>query len=76
VAFLLGGAVAGGRVVADWPGLAPDRLFEDRDLRPTADLRAIAKALLRGHLRLPDRAVADAFPGSEAVSPMRGLLRA
>ena len=76
VAFLLGGAVAGGRVVADWPGLAPDRLFENRDLRPTADLRAIAKALLRGHLRLPDRAVADAFPGSEAVSPMRGLLRA
>jgi uncharacterized protein (DUF1501 family) len=76
VAFLLGGAVAGGRVVADWPGLAPDRLFENRDLQPTADLRAVAKALLKDHLRLSDRAVAAAFPGSEAVGPVRGLLRA
>jgi uncharacterized protein (DUF1501 family) len=76
VAFLLGGAVAGGRVVTDWPGLSPGRLFEDRDLRPTTDLRAIAKALLRDHLRLPERAVADAFPDSQAVGRMRGLLRA
>ncbi|WP_270935333.1 DUF1501 domain-containing protein, partial [Falsiroseomonas oryzae] len=76
VAFLLGGAIAGGRVVADWPGLGPDALFENRDLRPTADLRAIAKALLRDHLRLPERAVAQAFPGSEAAAPMRGLVRA
>jgi uncharacterized protein (DUF1501 family) len=75
VAFLLGGAVAGGTVTTDWPGLAPDRLFENRDLRPTADLRAIAKALLRDHLRLNDRAVAQAFPGSDDVAPMRGLLR-
>jgi uncharacterized protein (DUF1501 family) len=76
VALLLGGAVAGGRVLADWPGLARDALLENRDLRPTADLRAVAKALLRDHLRLADRAVAGAFPGSEAVGPMRGLLRA
>jgi uncharacterized protein (DUF1501 family) len=76
VAFLLGGAVAGGRVAGDWPGLARDKLFEDRDLQPTTDLRAIAKALLRDHLRLPDRAVAQAFPGSDAVAPLRGLLRA
>jgi uncharacterized protein (DUF1501 family) len=76
VAFLLGGAVAGGRVVADWPGLRQDRLFENRDLQPTADLRAVAKALLRDHLRLNERAVAAAFPGSDSVVPMRGLLRA
>jgi uncharacterized protein (DUF1501 family) len=76
VAFLLGGAVAGGRIVADWPGLSPDRLFENRDLRPTTDLRAIAKALLRDHLRLPPGAVASAFPGSERVEPLRGLVRA
>lgn len=75
VAFLAGGAVAGGRVAADWPGLAQGRLFENRDLQPTADLRAIAKALLKDHLRLADRAVAAAFPGSESVAPMRGLLR-
>jgi len=75
VAFLLGGAVAGGRVVADWPGLGDGQLLDNRDLRPTADLRAVAKALLRDHLRLPARAVAAAFPGSERVTPMAALLR-
>jgi uncharacterized protein (DUF1501 family) len=76
VALLAGGAVAGGQVKADWPGLGPDALFENRDLRPTADLRAVAKALLAGHLGLPARAVAQAFPGSDDVAPMPGLLRA
>ncbi|WP_372619612.1 DUF1501 domain-containing protein [Falsiroseomonas sp.] len=75
IAFLLGGAVAGGRVVTDWPGLGPDGLLENRDLRPTADLRAVAKALLRDHLRLDPRAVAQAFPGSDGVGAMRGLLQ-
>ena len=74
-AFLLGGAVAGGRVLADWPGLAPERLFQNRDLAPTRDLRALAKALLRDHLRLPAAAVAAAFPGSEGIGPEPGLLR-
>lgn len=76
VAFLAGGAVAGGRVVADWPGLAEDKLFENRDLMPTQDLRSIAKGLLRDHLRLPDAAVARAFPGSPEAPAMRGLIRA
>lgn len=75
-AFLAGGAVRGGRVVADWPGLSRAALFENRDLQPTRDLRAIAKALLRDHLRLTDQAVAAAFPGSEDVAPESGLLRA
>ncbi|WP_426957893.1 DUF1501 domain-containing protein [Muricoccus radiodurans] len=74
-AFLLGGAVAGGRVLADWPGLAPSRLFEGRDLRPTLDLRAVAKGLLRDHLGLPDAALERAFPGSGAVAAKEGLVR-
>ena len=74
-AFLAGGAVAGGRVLADWPGLADDKLFEHRDLAPTRDLRGIAKALLLHHLRLPLVAVAQAFPQSDAVAPEAGLLR-
>ncbi len=74
-AFVLGGAVAGGRVRADWPGLAAGRLFEARDLQPTLDVRALAKGLLTAHLRLPAAAVARAFPGSEGVEPARGLLR-
>ncbi|MCX7932832.1 MAG: DUF1501 domain-containing protein [Rhodovarius sp.] len=73
VAFVLGGAVAGGRVLGTWPGLSD--LFENRDLAPTTDLRAVAKALLAGHLRLPPAAVAQAFPGSEQIAPMQGLLR-
>ena len=76
VAIVLGGAVAGGRVIATWPGLAPDKLFENRDLAPTTDLRAVAKGLLRDGLGLPDAAIAAAFPGSAGVAPMGGLLRA
>ncbi|MDO9501819.1 DUF1501 domain-containing protein [Falsiroseomonas sp.] len=75
-AFLAGGAVQGGRVLTNWPGLKRDALFENRDLQPTRDLRGLAKALLRDHLRLPDNAVDAAFPGSAAVAPEGGLLRA
>lgn len=75
VAFLAGGAVAGGRVLVDWPGLAEDRLFQNRDLVPTRDLRALAKAVLGGHLKLPAQALEQAFPGSAGVAPERGLLR-
>ena len=57
VAFLAGGAVAGGRVLADWPGLADGQLLEGRDLQPTLDLRALAKGLLAAHLRLDRRAL-------------------
>ncbi len=73
VAFILGGAVAGGRVLANWPGLAD--LFENRDLAPTMDLRSLAKGLLRDHLRLPAAALGDAFPGSADAAPQAGLLR-
>lgn len=76
VAFLLGGAVQGGRVAGDWPGLAEANLFQNRDLQPTTDLRSLAKGLLRDHLRLAPQAVARAFPGSDAAAPMGGLVRA
>ncbi|MBV9778215.1 MAG: DUF1501 domain-containing protein, partial [Acetobacteraceae bacterium] len=75
VALLLGGAVAGGVVRADWPGLGPGRLFEDRDLAPTTDLRAVAKGVLARHLGVPSGALAAVFPGSAAVAPMSGLIR-
>ncbi len=75
VAFVLGGTVAGGRVQADWPGLADDKLLDGRDLQPTADLRAITKGLLAAHLGLGTSALARIFPGSDAVPPTRGLLR-
>jgi uncharacterized protein (DUF1501 family) len=75
VAFLGGGAVAGGRVLGDWPGLGPGRLFEDRDLLPTSDLRSLAKAVLAGHLGLGAEQIAGVFPGSTAAAPLRGVMR-
>jgi uncharacterized protein (DUF1501 family) len=75
VAFVLGGAVSGGRVVADWPGLGPGRLFEDRDLQPTLDLRSVAKGLLASHLGLGVAALGVAFPDSAVAEPMHRLVR-
>ncbi len=75
-AFIAGGSVAGGRVQANWPGLARHNLFEDRDLQPTADLRAVGKGLLAQHLGLSPAALLKVFPGSADVKPMQGLLRA
>jgi uncharacterized protein (DUF1501 family) len=74
-AFLLGGAVKGGRVIADWPGLAKKDRFEGRDLRITTDLRAVYRSVLGEHLRVA-RSVVDttALPGSAAL-PRLDLLR-
>jgi uncharacterized protein (DUF1501 family) len=75
VALLLGGAVKGGRVVADWPGVKESDLHDKRDLKATTDLRAVLKGLLRDHLRIDERVLtADIFPGSDDVRPMGGLL--
>jgi uncharacterized protein (DUF1501 family) len=43
-ALLAGGAVKGGRVLADWPGLAPNALYDGRDLAPTLDLDMLIAA--------------------------------
>ncbi len=75
VAFLAGGALRGGRVVADWPGLKLAQLYEQRDLAPTTDLRAVLKGLLRDHLRVDERALAsNVFPDSAGVAPTSGLV--
>ncbi len=76
VAFLAGGAVAGGRVLATWPGLRPGQLFQNRDLAPTQDLRALAKGVLAGHLGLPEAALGRVFPGSAGVKGVGGVVRA
>ena len=75
VALLAGGALKGGRVLADWPGLKDADLYENRDLRATTDLRAVLKGLLRDHLRVDDPDLSrGVFPDSLTVSPMPGLL--
>jgi uncharacterized protein (DUF1501 family) len=75
VAFLAGGALRGGRMVADWPGLKAAQLYEERDLKPTTDLRAVLKGLLRDHLRVEESVLASTvFPDSAGVVPTAGLV--
>lgn len=75
VVLLAGGAIKGGRVIADWPGLKPAQLYEQRDLAPTSDVRAVLKGLLADQFGLSAAALGDkVFPDSATVRPMRGLV--
>ena len=74
--ILLGGAVDGGRVVADWPGLRSADLYQGRDLMPTTDVRSVFKGVLADHLQLAEAFIDDTvFPGSAAARPLRGLIK-
>jgi uncharacterized protein (DUF1501 family) len=76
-AFLAGGAVRGGRVIADWPGLSRTALLDNRDLRPTLDLRSVFKAVLDEHMRVDAETLATRiFPDSSGARPLQGLIRA
>ncbi len=75
IALLLGGAVRGGRVLADWPGLRTNQLYEGRDLNPTTDLRAVMQGVLAEHLGLDERRLAsDIFPETAQLARLRGLI--
>jgi uncharacterized protein (DUF1501 family) len=64
-AMLLGGAVRGGTVLADWPGLTNAALYEGRDLKPTTDLDALIAGAVSQHYALePARVMATLFPES------------
>ncbi|MGQ0686358.1 DUF1501 domain-containing protein [Bradyrhizobium sp.] len=75
VALLVGGAVKGGRIISDWPGLKPASLYQGRDLAPTTDLRAVFKGVLHDHLGIGESVLAQTvFPDSGTAKPMKGLL--
>ncbi|WP_164933647.1 DUF1501 domain-containing protein [Bradyrhizobium guangzhouense] len=75
IALLAGGAVKGGRVISDWPGLKPANLYEGRDLKPTTDLRSVIKGVLQGQFGLSDQVLAQTvFPDSASARPMKGLV--
>jgi uncharacterized protein (DUF1501 family) len=75
-AFLVGGAVRGGRVIADWPGLSNRALYQGRDLMPTLDVRSVLKGILEEHLLVPPRALdGTVFPESGTAKALKGLVR-
>ena len=74
-AMLLGGAVAGGKVIADWPGLSRSALYEGRDLKPTTDLDALIASALAQHYNLePARVAATLFPEIRGSMPRQSLI--
>ncbi|MFG6460165.1 DUF1501 domain-containing protein [Roseateles sp. DXS20W] len=64
VMWLLGGPVAGGQVLGDWPGLDTAALADGRDLAVANDFRQVLAAVLRRHLGLSETALATVFPQS------------
>jgi uncharacterized protein (DUF1501 family) len=60
--FALGGSIKGGKVHGEWPTLAPDRLFESRDLAVTTDFRDVFGEICSRHLSLPMADMAQLFP--------------
>ena len=75
VAFLVGGGVKGGRIVADWPGLKPEQLYQNRDLKPTTDIRAVAKGVVSELFGLSGPVLAEkVFPETSGLKPVQGLV--
>ncbi|MDO8902890.1 MAG: DUF1501 domain-containing protein [Phenylobacterium sp.] len=74
-ALVLGGALKPGGIIGDWPTLRAERLFENRDLAPTTDLRSLFKGVLAEHMGVDRRALDTAvFPDSAAAAPILGMV--
>ena len=73
--LLAGGALKRGGIVGDWPTLQSARLFENRDLAPTLDIRSVFKGVLADHLGVDRRALeASVFPDSREARPVADLI--
>jgi uncharacterized protein (DUF1501 family) len=74
-AFVLGGAVSGGAIHAEWVGLKPEALKDGRDLPARSDLRSLFKSVLAEHMGVSRAALnASVFPDSGTVKPIKGLV--
>jgi uncharacterized protein (DUF1501 family) len=72
--FALGGTVAGGKVLGQWPGLAPEQLYENRDLAVTTDFRDVFAEVTQKHMGVRD--LNAVFPGYQtSAAKFRGVLR-
>lgn len=71
VAFVLGGAVKKAGMAGDWPGLAPSALYENRDLAPANDMRALLKGVLQQQIGVTRQDLDQfVFPDSSSVAPL------
>ncbi len=74
--FALGGDVNGGKVFGDWPGLSPEKLYENRDLAVTTDFRAVFSEVATKHLQIPPTGIPKMFPGYKGTAAdFRGVIR-
>jgi len=69
--FVAGGPINGGKVYGQWPGLAPEQLYEGRDLALTTDFRNVFSEILQKHMGT--RNVAKVFPNFEAAPSLNIL---
>jgi uncharacterized protein (DUF1501 family) len=60
----------GGQVIASWPGLGTNDLYQGRDLKPTTDMRGVIKGVLGEHLSINTKQLNTIFPDSEMVKPL------
>ncbi|MGH8182481.1 MAG: DUF1501 domain-containing protein [Rhodanobacteraceae bacterium] len=73
--FLAGGALRGGRVAGNWPGIGTGELYQQRDVHATTDFRAVFKGVLAAHLHVPESLLESrVFPGSAGAEPMGNLV--
>ncbi|AYJ85648.1 DUF1501 domain-containing protein [Sphingomonas paeninsulae] len=76
VAMLVGGAVKGGRIVSDWPGLAPAKLYQQRDLRPTSSLDGLIAGVAAESFELDHEKVGRTLFSQNTIGrPMSDLLK-
>ena len=73
--FLAGGALRGGRVAGNWPGIGSGELYQSRDVHATTDFRSVFKGVLAAHLGVPESLLESrVFPGSQAAEPLGNLV--
>ncbi len=72
---LLGGAVRGGRVLGDWPGLRDSDMVDGRYLRSTTNMASVFKAIVQQSFELSTAEINQIFPDSSDVAPMQGIMR-
>jgi uncharacterized protein (DUF1501 family) len=76
LSIIMGGNVAGGKIVGDWPGLDHTRLYEKRDLAPTNSMEALSAILLRDHLKISEKNISDAIlPRVQFPQNMANIIR-